>query len=203
MSSLVLVDDHDMMRRGLSSYFSQKPRWQVLGEAGSADEALTLFRSLAETDSPPDLVLLDIDLGEGWGPDLIGELKKLFPIRQPKAIIYSVFEDFVHLKAALKAGAAGYVCKSLPASDLEAAMEMVLAGGFSIPPHLAQKLTEVFDRASALTKRQYQVFELVQCRSSNKEISEALGISVRGVENNLSLIYDVMGVKSRAELEEL
>jgi DNA-binding NarL/FixJ family response regulator len=202
MKTVILIDDHDMMRRGLAAYFAQRKYWQVVGEAASIEEAGTLFKRLQENKTIPDIVLLDIDLNGQWGLDLVEKIKTQFS-PSPRIIVYSVFEDFAHVRAAMRAGAAGYVCKARRESELEAAMETVLAGGFFMPPQLASKLSAVFDLTTGLSKRERQIFDLVQLRQNNKQIAEKLGIALRTVENNLSMIYDKTGVTSRKELETL
>jgi DNA-binding NarL/FixJ family response regulator len=202
MKTIVLVDDHDMMRRGLEAAFSEEKQWRILGEAASLEEAASLFAHLAAAGEVPDMVLLDIDLNGRWGIDLVEVSKEIFP-NPPKIVIYSVFEDFAHVSAALRAGARGYVCKSQPISELKAALETADGGGCYVPPHLAAKLSAVFDLTSGLTRRERQIFDMVQLRRSPKEIADELGISRRTVENHLSDIYDKTGVHSREELEHL
>jgi DNA-binding NarL/FixJ family response regulator len=203
MNTLILIDDHDMMRRGLVSYFNGKKNWKVLGQAGSAEEAIALFDRLKNSSMIPDITLLDIDLNGSWGLDLAAVIKKEFDSKS-RIIVYSVFEDFAHIMAAIRAGAAGYVCKAQRETELEAAMKTVLdGGGFFIPGNLAAKLPEVFDRTAGLTRREKEIFNMIQMRKSNREIAAGLDITLRTVENNLSLIYDIMGVKLRKELEKL
>jgi two-component system response regulator NreC len=176
--------------------------WQILGEAGSIEEAEALFKRLAKARTVPDIVLLDIDLKGQWGLELAAVLQRTFSPR-PCIVIYSVFDDLAHVKAALKAGAAGYVCKSQPVTDLEAAMETAIAGGCYVPPHLAARLSTVFDLTAGFTKRERQIFDMVQLRRSNREIADELGISLRTVENRLCDLYDKTGVHSREGLEQL
>jgi DNA-binding NarL/FixJ family response regulator len=203
VNTLVVIEDHAMMRRGLAAYFSQTRRWTIIGEAASLNEAAALFAAPAAQTALPDMVLLDIDLQGSWGLDLIPRLKKLYQNRRLPVIIYSVFSDYVHAKAALRSGAAGYVCKSQGEAELETAMEIVLKGGSAYSPELLAKMEGVSDLLMWLTKRERQVFELVQNSKTNKEIAEILGIRIRTIENYLSVIYDKIGVKSRRELENL
>jgi DNA-binding NarL/FixJ family response regulator len=203
MKTIVFVDDHDMMRRGLLSCFSAGRNWRILGEASSIEEGDALFKRLAEAGTIPDIILLDIDLKGQWGLDLAAVSRRTFSPRPPCIIVYSVFDDFAHVKAALRAGASGYVCKSQPLTDLEAAMKTAAAGGCYVPSHLAARLSAVFDLSSGFTRRERQIFDMVQLRRSNREIAGELGISLRTVENRLSDLYDKTGVHSREGLEKL
>ncbi|AEF86356.1 two component transcriptional regulator, LuxR family [Treponema primitia ZAS-2] len=201
MNTLVLIDDHTMMRRGLASYFTQTGRWQVLGEAGSQEEALALFETLSPGPLP-GIILLDIDLHGSWGLDLIPRLRNYYE-QKPPALIYSVYEDYAHVKAAIRAEAAGYVCKSQGEAELEMAMDAVLQGRIFFAPHLIVKMDAVSDILLCLTKRERQIFGMVQRSYSNRQIAEELVVSVRTIENNLSIIYDKTGVPGRKELEKL
>ncbi|AEF85663.1 two component transcriptional regulator, LuxR family [Treponema primitia ZAS-2] len=203
MKTLVLIEDHDMMRRGLASYFSQQKRWEVVGEAATLDEASALFETLVKTGVPlPDIVLLDIDLNGAWGLDLVPKLREWYG-KKPPVLVYSVFDDYAHVKAATRAGVAGYVCKSQREAELETAMDTILQGDIYFTPYLFPKISAVSDITIFLTKRERQIFELVQRLYSNDRIAGELGINIRTVENKLSIIYDKIGVKSRGELEKL
>jgi DNA-binding NarL/FixJ family response regulator len=207
MKTLVLIDDHAMLRRGLSSWLAEDGQWRVLGEAASLEEAAALFERLAAA-GLPDLALLDIELNTpgcpgSWGLDLIQPLKARYGKKAPPVLVYSVYDDYVHLKAALRAGAKGYVCKSQDIGELRAAMDQLAAGGVWFSPGHAFRMAEVSDLVLGLTKRERQIFELVQRRSSNREIAVELGVSHRTVENNLSVLYDKTATKNRKELEQL
>jgi DNA-binding NarL/FixJ family response regulator len=206
MKTLVLIDDHAMLRRGLSSWLAEDGQWRTLGEAASLEEAAALFERLAG--GLPDLALLDIDLRSpnrpgSWGLDLIPQLKERHGKKAPPVLVYSVYDDYVHLRAAFRSGAKGFVCKSQDTAELRAAMDQLAAGGVWFAPSHAFRMAAVSDIVLGLTKRERQIFELVQRRSSNREIAAALGVSVRTVENNLSILYDKTATKNRKELEGL
>jgi DNA-binding NarL/FixJ family response regulator len=206
VKTLVLIDDHALLRRGLSSWLAENGQWQALGKAASLEEATALFERLDP--GLPDLTLLDIDLHSpdcpgSWGLDLIPFLKKQYGKNVPPVLVYSVYDDYLHFKAAFRSGAKGYVCKSQDTGELRAAMDQVAAGGVWFAPDHAFRMAAVSDIVLGLTKRERQIFELVQRRNSNREIAAAIGISVRTVENNLSVLYDKTAVKNRTELERL
>jgi DNA-binding NarL/FixJ family response regulator len=206
MKTLVLIDDHAMLRRGLSSWLAEGGQWRVLGEAASLEEAAALFERPAA--GLPDLVLLDIELNSpgrpgSWGLDLIPLLKERYAEKAPPVLVYSVYDDYVHLKAAFRSGAKGYVCKSQDTGELRAAMDQTAAGGVWFSPGSAFRVAAVSDIVLGLTKRERQIFELVQRRRGNREIAAELGVSLRTVENNLSILYDKTAAKNRKELEQL
>jgi DNA-binding NarL/FixJ family response regulator len=204
MNTVVIIDDHEIIHTGLSAWL--KSSWRIAGEASSLKEAEVLFAGLAEW---PDLVLLDIELSGDWGLDLIGVLRNNvshYPASTgviPPVLVYSMYNDYAHINAALRAGAQGYICKSQSMEDLLAAMDGVVSGNAVFPVSLIRRLTKVSDLMLSLTKREREIFDMVQRRFRNKEIAAALGISVRTVENNLSNIYDKTGVKYRDDLEKL
>jgi DNA-binding NarL/FixJ family response regulator len=192
-----------MIREGLASSFAKTGRWKVIGQADSPESAESLFAAFREEQKLPDIVLLDIDLGKFWGLDLVKTTLKTGESNDPKVLVYSVFDDYAHIKAAIRQGVDGYVCKSQPVTDLVNAMETVLTGVFSISPALAAKIADISDKLLNLTRRERQIAEMVQRRLSNSRIARELGISVRTVENHLYIIYDKTGVKDRRELEHL
>jgi DNA-binding NarL/FixJ family response regulator len=204
MKTVVLVEDHELMREGLRAFFARRGDWAVAEEAASLAETEALFEKFDRDKRPlPDLVILDLELGDSWGPDIITMLKQRYGKTAPRIVVYSAYTDYVHVKAAMRAGAAGYVCKSRRAEELERAMVKVLEGESAVDPDLVFRITTVSDMMLGLTKRERQVFELVQTGRDNRQIAETLGISPRTVENNLSVIYDKTGIKSRAELAGL
>ena len=200
MKTVIVIDDHEMMRAGLAARL--KGRWRIAGDAASLEEAKTLFASLAKA---PDLILLDIELGSEWGLDIIKE-KSFFNSlygKIPPVLVYSVYDDYAHVNAAKRSGASGYICKSQGADDLLEAMEIAALGGTIFSPGLLQRLTTVSDLMLGLTRREQEVFNMVQRGFANREIAATLGVSIRTIENNLSILYDKTGVNKRQELEKL
>jgi len=197
MKTVVIIDDHEMMRSGLAARLEN--HWQIAGSAASLEEAKKLFKSL---DNTPDLILLDIELGKEWGLDIIGD-KSLGNGKFPPVLVYSVYDDYAHVNAAIRSGARGYVCKSQSAAELLEAMEDVSSGKTSFQPTLLQRMAITSDKILGLSKREQEVFSMVQRGKNNKEIAAALGVSIRTIENNLSIIYDKTGAKDRRELEKM
>jgi len=199
MKTVVIIEDHIMIRAGLSAQL--EGRWHIAGETASLKETEALFTRLEKA---PDLVLLDIELGKDWGLDILNAkfFKSLFRNFRP-VLVYSVYDDYAHVNAALRSGARGYICKSQGVDELLEAMNDVASGKSAFPPSLIQRLANVSDMVLGLSKREQEVFSLVQQGLDNKEIAATMGVSVRTIENNLSIIYDKTGVKNRRDLEKM
>jgi NarL family two-component system response regulator LiaR len=181
------------MREGLAAYFAAIGRWEVKGATATLAEAKELV-----TNTETDLVLIDIQLDDGWGLDIIPCLKD-----KTLAAVYSAFDDYSHVSAALGMGVKAYVCKRSNLPILEEALIKVLKGETYIDSTVQAKFQAVTGRINLLTKRETDVFNLVKNKLPNKEIAARLGINLRTVENILYAIYDKIGVRSRYELELL
>jgi len=117
--------------------------------------------------------------------------------------VYSAFDDYAHVNAALGMGVKAYVCKQRSEQELEKALLTVLGGGTYIDEAAQAKLQTVTDAFKLLTKRDSQILTLVKEGLSNKEIAASFGITHRTVENILSCIYDKTGIRSKTELQKL
>jgi len=204
---MLIIEDHPVMREGLACYFSETNRWQVTGKAANLDEAKSLL-----SDVMPDLLLLDIQLDDGWGIDIIPWLRKQKSAGEtasgdfnniPVMAVYSAFDDYAHVSAAIGAGVNVYICKRQNERELEEALVKALNGETFIDVCAQSKLQTVADLCSLLTKREAEILTMVKEGLSNKEIANKLGISYRTVENILCCVYDKTGVKSRIELYKL
>ncbi|MDR1930285.1 MAG: response regulator transcription factor [Treponema sp.] len=199
MQTVFLVDDHVMIRRGLEARLTAAGRFRIAGEAAALDEARRLLGALEE---PPDLVILDLELGDDNGLELIGALKERGG-KMPAILIYSVFEDPFRIQAALHAGAMGYVSKSAGEAEFLAAVDAVLSGGPWLAPHLELKSAAAPDIYARFTRREREIFELVLKRLDNAAIAKKLSLKTRTVENYLSRIYSKTGAAARSGLLDL
>jgi DNA-binding NarL/FixJ family response regulator len=200
---LIIVEDHPVMRNGLASYFTATGRWQVMGTASTLAEAKELLSSVQA-----DITLLDIQLEDGWGLDVIpwfAEQAKLAEQEQsaPIMAVYSSFDDYAHVSAALGMGVKAYICKRRNEQELENALQNALCGVFYIDEAAQSKLQNVTDLVSLLTKREAEILKFVKDGLSNKQIAVRIGISHRTVENILSCVYDKTGIKTRLELQKM
>ena len=200
---IVIIEDHPVMREGLAAWFSHTGRWEVAGTAASVAEAKELL-----TRVHADVALLDIQLEDGWGLDIIPWLKHTHthPYTQsdtPVLAVYSVFDDYAHVSAAVSMGVRAYVCKRHGERELEAALLKALNGETCIDDTAQTRLKTAKNIFNLLTRREAEILSLVKDDLSNKQIAARLGISHRTVENVLSCIYDKTGITSRLELQKL
>jgi len=196
--AMVIIEDHPVMRKGLTCYFNETGRWRVIGSASSLDESKEIL-----TRNEADIILLDIQLEDGWGIDIYSWLKQRKAAPLPVMAVYSAFNDYAYVSAALNSGVSVYVCKHQNEEALENALVKALNGETYIDNGARLKLKKIEDLCSLLTKREAEILTMVKNGLSNHEIARNIGISNRTVENILCCVYDKTGVKSRVELLKL
>ena len=199
---VVIIDDHPMMRRGLWDCLVDTGRFFIAGEAESLDAGRILMENIK---LPPDLVVLDIGLGEENGLDFIGILKNVCAARNmavPPVLIYSVFEDPFRVQAAVEMGIRGYVSKSAGEAELIRAIDRVLSGERFLEGKF-ETIPQGEGGCGLFTRREREILMMVKQQYSNKQIAAACGITLRTVENHLSHIYYKTGIKSRDQLLNL
>ena len=192
--------------KGLAAYFADTGRWQVMGTAPSIETAKELL-----TRAEADVVLLDIQLEDGWGLDIIpwyaAQVKpdaQSGHEKEPALMaVYSTFDDNAHVNAALSMGVRAYVCKRSNVPELEKALLSALNGKVYIDDRVESRLQKASDVYGLLTKREKEIFTLVKSGLSNKQIAAQLGITCHTVENIMSCVYDKTGIDSRLELFKL
>jgi two-component system, NarL family, nitrate/nitrite response regulator NarL len=201
---LLVVDDHTLFRRGLVALLGMEPRLQVVGEAGDAGEAQRRARELQ-----PDLILLDNHLPGVNGVDAVAGLREVAPRTQ--VLMLTVSEDERDLSAALKAGARGYVLKTIDGPDLVRAIERTVAGESIVSPELTAKLVAAFQALHAapaevppepldsLSPREREILALIAQGASNKEIARELGIAETTVKIHVQHILRKLGLSSRVQ----
>lgn len=186
---MVLVDDHEFLRAGVRAVLSADPAIEVVGEAETGSQALKLAADLA-----PDLMLLDLTLGDMSGLELARELHAKFP--NVRSLVLSMHGGTGYMRQAKRAGALGYVVKGGPSSsELTQAICAVSAGGTYFP-HLPE-----YDDCP-LTPREREVLVLICKGFRNKEISELLGIGVKVVETHRLNMRQKLGLDTVGELIE-
>ena len=194
---VVIVDDHVLVREGTAQLLDQEPGLEVVGEAGSAEEAVDLLATVQ-----PDVALVDVNLPGRSGL----ELARWASGREPplRILVLSAYDDFAFVDEALNAGVGGYLLKTASARELVEAVRAVVEGIFvldgAISRRLARRLTSDSARpATALTRREADVWNLVSRGWSNKRIASELGLGVRTVEGYVSSLLAKLGVGSRTE----
>jgi DNA-binding NarL/FixJ family response regulator len=196
---ILLIDDHDVVRRGLKQLLADQFDQVAFGEARNAAEAL----QLAWQDKW-NLVLLDLSLPGRNGVEVLREIHKARP-RLP-ILVLSMFEESEYAVRTIRAGAAGYVCKRSVGQELVEAVKQVLAGSRYISPGLAQLLAEDLGKDSAqlphatLSDREYEVMKLIAVGKSVKEIAGALALGEKTVFTYRTRMLEKMGLKSDVEV---
>lgn len=199
---VLLVDDHELVRLGLTTLLQEVPGVTVVGEAGSGKEALQACEALA-----PDLVLLDIRLPDESGVVTCRKIRQRWPDTQVVMLTSFVNEDLV--TEAVLAGAAGYVLKQVGSEELLQAIEAVRRGEAWLAPQATQQVLQKLRRfeqladASAfkdLSRRELEVLYLISQGKSNREIAEALFVSEKTVRNHVTSLLNKLGLSNRVEL---
>lgn len=190
-SSVLVVDDHALLRTGVANIINQERDLYVIAEASNGAEAVAAFER-----HRPDVALLDLRMPEMEGVEAVRQIRARDPLA--KVIILTTYDTDEDIARALKAGAKAYVLKDISADALIACIHDVLAGKTYLAPAAAAKLAEGVTRVQ-LTPRELSTLRLMADGQSNKEIASALGISERTVKTHLSHLFEKLGVTSRTE----
>ncbi|MDF1815277.1 MAG: response regulator transcription factor [Verrucomicrobiales bacterium] len=197
---ILIVDDHPIMRMGLRAMISDKDDLAVIGEAGTANDALEFVESHEQI----DLVILDMSLPDRSGLDLIKDLRVMRP--EIKCLFISSHDENVYAERVLRAGGRGYVMKDRAPDCLEVAIRTVLKGGVFLSPDMTAKLMEVLAGGNAgsevagLTDRELEVYRAIGSGKTSREIADLLGISIRTVDAHRTHIKNKLGLRDAAEL---
>ena len=200
--SVFLVDDHAVVRRGLASYLDGEDDIDVIGQAGNGRRALDEIAVAANaSDGLPDVVLMDLLMPDMDGISCTAELIRRWP--GLKVIAVTSFLEEEKVRAALDAGAAGYLLKDAEADDVAAAIRTVAAGDVVLPPAVARTLVAATRRppspAESLTAREREVISLVAAGHTNQQIATRLGVSERTARTHVSNILAKLGLSSRTQ----
>jgi two-component system, NarL family, response regulator len=188
---IMIVDDHPVVREGLSRIIVSESGMEVIAEAGTGAEALQQYRKLR-----PDIVLLDMRMPEMTGLQTIEAIRKEFT--NARIIILSTYDLEEDIYQSLQAGARGYILKDSPRNELLASIRRVHAGERVIPPNIATRLAERIG-GNELTAREFEVLKLIVNGKSNKQIGDDLGISEGTVKSHVNNILDKLGVTDRTQ----
>jgi two-component system NarL family response regulator len=190
-SSVLLADDHALLRTGVANIINQEHDLYVVAQAGNGAEAVAAYAR-----HRPDVTLLDLRMPVKEGVEAVQEIRALDP--QARVIVLTTYDTDEEISRALKAGAKAYVLKDIAADELVRCIRDVLAGKTYLAPAAAAKLAEGVTRVQ-LTPREMATLRLMSDGKSNKEIAGRLAISERTVKTHLGHLFEKLGVTSRTE----
>lgn len=200
MKTFFVVEDHTVTNIGLVQLITQKNGLECAGSAISKSEALEKIKILADdgTDNLPDILILDLFLGEDSGLDLLRQVRGEYP--SIKVLVYSMYAKPGILSLVLEAGAHGFVEKSAPESVLITAIKNILAGETFVQQNLVSPLFIYKTMFDGLTKQEQNVFKKILERKSKAQIAEELNIISRSVDNYFTHIFEKTGCKNAQEV---
>jgi DNA-binding NarL/FixJ family response regulator len=211
LARLILADDHDLFREGLAGLINTQPDLEVAGQAGDGLEALTLAR-----DVKPDLIIMDINMPICDGLEATRLIRAEWP--EARIVMLTVHDEDEKLFEAIKAGAQGYMLKSLHSADFLRGVRGALAGEAVLPPQLAVRLLKEFARLSAqptsptpesgsepfdLTAREKEVLDLIATGATDKEIAAQLALSLHTVKSHVRSILSKTHAINRRQAAKL
>ncbi|SDS13343.1 DNA-binding response regulator, NarL/FixJ family, contains REC and HTH domains [Friedmanniella luteola] len=194
-----LMDDHELVRRGLVDLLKSEPDITVVGEAGTAADALRRIPG-----ARPDVALLDGRLPDGSGIDVCREVRSSNP--DIRCVILTSFDDDEALFSAIMAGASGYLLKEVGGSNLVAGIRQVAAGHSLIDPAVTQKLLDRLrnpvkesSKLDQLTPREREILDLITDGFTNRQIGDTLFLAEKTVKNYVSILLTKLGMQRRTQ----
>jgi DNA-binding NarL/FixJ family response regulator len=198
---VLIVDDHDVVRRGLRSYFDETDDIALVGEASDGIAALQLIDSLAGRNELPDVILVDLVMRRLDGIETIKELKRRHPAVE--VLVVTSFSETQRILSALTAGAAGYVLKDADVDEIYHAVIAARRGEVHLDPTVAEKLSASLAFSNrglvALTAREREILALIAHGRSNRDIATILGVTERTVAMHVTHVFGKLDVVSRTQ----
>ncbi|MEU3764899.1 response regulator transcription factor [Amycolatopsis keratiniphila] len=199
MTKVFLVDDHEIVRRGLSDLLGSEPDIEISGEAASVSEALTRIPA-----SDTDIAVLDVRLPDGNGIELCRDLLSTQP--NLRCLMLTSYADDEALFTAIMAGASGFVLKQVLGNDLVSAIRTIAGGGSLLDSRTTAALMNRIRRESdhndptaGLSEQERTVFELIGEGLTNREIGERMFLAEKTIKNYVSRILSKLGIQRRTQ----
>ncbi len=194
-----LLDDHEIVRRGLAYLIGLQSDLEVVGEAGTAAEAITRI-----TASQPDVAVFDVRLPDGNGVEVCREVRSLFP--NIHVLMLTSYSDDEALFNAIMAGASGYVLKEVQGTDLIAAIRQVAAGNSLLDPKVTERVLERLrnrktenSELSGLTEQEKTILTLIGEGMTNRQIGEKMYLAEKTIKNYVSSLLAKLGMERRTQ----
>ena len=197
-TSIFVVEDHTLTNLGIRQFFSEKSNFNCCGFASERDEAIEKLAELAQTENLPDVLILDLNLGECSGLDILKVVKEKYPT--VKVVVHSMYTNPGILSLALDYGALGFVSKDSMEGELLRAVTDVVNGGSYVQQNLVTSLFTYRNLLDSLTRQEQNIFKKIIERKDNEKIAAELNLTLRSVENYLSRIYGKTGCRGHEEL---
>ncbi|HET6658000.1 MAG TPA: response regulator transcription factor [Gaiellaceae bacterium] len=199
---VLVVDDHEVVRRGLHAFLDGEPGLEVIADAGGGEEALEVFSRLDAEGRRPDVVLMDLQMAPMDGIETTRRVRDLYP--GVEVVALTSFAEKERVRAALDSGAAGYLLKDSEPAEVAAAVRSAHRGEIQLDPAVTRPLITDLrsggdDVTSLLTSRELEVLRLVGAGKANKEIAADLVISERTARTHVSNVLRKIGVSSRTQ----
>ena len=196
MLKIIIADDHQVVRRGLTLTIDAEKDMRVVGEAQNGASVLTLIKKYK-----PDVVLMDLQMPEMTGVDALKQIRPEYP--DLPILILTTFTDDAHVYAALRAGASGFLLKEMSGDDLVAAIRGAVQGKPQLHPDIAKRLMARApmpdDPFASLTERERGILKLLAKGKSNKEIAGELSLTEMTVKGYVSDLFVKLGVNDRTQ----
>jgi len=201
---IYLIDDHPVVREGFARAVADQADMEVVGQAATAADSLAQVKEIR-----PDIVLVDLNLPDRDGPELISALREMLP--ESKLVVVSGYDDEYRVAEALRAGAHGYLLKTSTLAELLDGIRTAASGGTPLSARLADAVLRAMRKPGkhssgtieALTAREIQVLRLFATGLSTREVAASLGISPKTVETHRIRIYEKLGCKSVVDLTRI
>jgi len=198
--TVLLVDDHEVVRSGVSAFLASQPDFEVIGEAKSGTEAVNLAQKLV-----PDVVLMDLVMAKMDGVEATRQVKAVSP--RTKIVVLTSYHQDEYIFPALQAGAISYILKDVKMDELASALRRAAQGEATLHPKVASRVIQELHGANReelnpyteLTDREMEVLKLIAKGQSNSEIAENLVISVNTVKGHVSNILSKLHLADRTQ----
>lgn len=192
--NVMIIDDHEVVRRGISEVVDRCEGLKVIAEAGSVAEAVRRAELMM-----PEVALVDLRLPDGTGIDIINQLRERSP--QTKCVVLTSFDDDDALSEALQAGAKAYLLKSVRGAEITEVIKAVAGGRVLLDERtVTRRRADHDDPTANLTPSEHKVLALIGDGLSNREIGEKLGVAEKTVKNHITSLLSKMGMQRRTQV---
>jgi len=188
---ILCVDDHPLLREGITAIINSQPDMLLVSEAATGSESIQKFR-----EHQPDVTLMDLRLPDMSGIDALSAIRAEFP--EARVVMLTTFEGDVEIQRSLEAGARGYLLKSMPPTELVEGIRQVYVGKKRIPSQLAAQLAEHLGD-EALTPREIEVLQHIANGNRNRDIADLLFITEETVKVHIKHIMEKLGASDRTQ----